>query len=70
MSQIKRGLDTGVAGVMIPMINTKEEAEQAISYCNIFNLLAFVALVPVGPFYLERTQRNLKIIIHKQTMKR
>ena len=34
MSQIKRGLDTGVAGVMIPMINTKEEAEQAISYCK------------------------------------
>ena len=28
VSLIKRGLDTGVSGVMIPMINTKEEAER------------------------------------------
>jgi 2-keto-3-deoxy-L-rhamnonate aldolase RhmA len=31
---IKRGLDTGVSGVMIPMVNTKEEAEQAVSSCK------------------------------------
>lgn len=31
---IKRGLDTGAHGVMIPMINTREEAERAVSYCK------------------------------------
>ncbi len=31
---IKRGLDTGAHGIMIPMINTKEEAERAVSYCK------------------------------------
>ena len=34
MSRIKRGLDTGVAGVMIPMINTKEEAERSARSCK------------------------------------
>lgn len=32
--EIKRGLDAGPLGIMIPFINTKEEAEQAISYCK------------------------------------
>lgn len=31
---IKRGLDTGVHGIMIPMVNTREEAELAVSYCK------------------------------------
>ena len=31
-SLIKKGLDTGADGVMIPMVNTKEEAEQAVRY--------------------------------------
>lgn len=34
MTQIKRGLDTGAAGIMIPMVNTKEHAEQAIQLCK------------------------------------
>lgn len=34
LSLIKRGLDTGAEGVMIPMVNTKEEAEQAVSFCK------------------------------------
>ncbi|WP_338447719.1 aldolase/citrate lyase family protein [Niallia oryzisoli] len=33
-SLIKRGLDTGASGIMIPMVNTKEEAEEAVSYCK------------------------------------
>ncbi|WP_394231916.1 HpcH/HpaI aldolase/citrate lyase family protein [Niallia oryzisoli] len=33
-SLIKKGLDTGASGVMIPMVNTKEEAEEAVSYCK------------------------------------
>lgn len=31
---VKRGLDTGCAGIMIPMINTAEEAEKAVSFCK------------------------------------
>lgn len=31
---IKKGLDTGADGIMIPMINSKEEAEIAVSYCK------------------------------------
>jgi 2-keto-3-deoxy-L-rhamnonate aldolase RhmA len=31
---IKKGLDTGADGIMIPMINSREEAESAISYCK------------------------------------
>jgi 2-keto-3-deoxy-L-rhamnonate aldolase RhmA len=34
LALIKRGLDTGVYGIMIPMINSKEEAERAVSYCK------------------------------------
>lgn len=33
-SWVKRGLDTGAEGVMIPMINSKEEAERAVSYAK------------------------------------
>lgn len=33
-SWVKRGLDTGAEGVMIPMVNTKEEAENAVSYAK------------------------------------
>lgn len=33
-SLIKRGLDTGAAGIMIPMVNTKEEAEAAVKLCK------------------------------------
>jgi 2-keto-3-deoxy-L-rhamnonate aldolase RhmA len=33
-SLIKKGLDTGAEGVMIPMVNTKEEAENAVSFCK------------------------------------
>lgn len=33
-SLIKKGLDTGAEGVMIPMVNTKEEAEQAVKFCK------------------------------------
>ncbi len=31
---IKKGLDTGADGIMIPMINSREEAELAVSYCK------------------------------------
>lgn len=31
---IKQYLDTGAAGIMIPMVNSKVEAERAVSYCN------------------------------------
>jgi 2-dehydro-3-deoxyglucarate aldolase/4-hydroxy-2-oxoheptanedioate aldolase len=31
---IKKVLDTGADGIMIPMINSREEAESAISYCK------------------------------------
>lgn len=34
LSLVKRGLDTGADGVMIPMVNSKEEAERAVSYCK------------------------------------
>ena len=34
VSLIKRALDTGVSGVMIPMVNTKEEAEHAVQSCK------------------------------------
>lgn len=34
IATIKRGLDTGAYGIMIPFINSKEEAEQAVSYCK------------------------------------
>jgi 2-keto-3-deoxy-L-rhamnonate aldolase RhmA len=34
ISTVKRGLDTGAYGIMIPFVNTKEEAEQAVSYCK------------------------------------
>ncbi|WP_071394665.1 HpcH/HpaI aldolase family protein [Bacillus tuaregi] len=33
-SLIKKGLDTGASGVMIPMVNTEEEAKDAVSYCK------------------------------------
>lgn len=33
-SLIKRGLDTGAAGIMIPMVNTKEDAEKAVRFCK------------------------------------
>lgn len=31
---IKQYLDTGADGIMIPMVNSKEEAQKAISYCT------------------------------------
>ncbi len=31
---IKRGLDTGAEGVMVPMVNTREEAENLVKYCK------------------------------------
>jgi 2-keto-3-deoxy-L-rhamnonate aldolase RhmA len=34
VSLIKRGLDTGASGIMIPMVKTKEEAEQAVRSCK------------------------------------
>lgn len=34
MSHVKRGLDTGASGVMIPMVNTKVEAERAVQFCK------------------------------------
>lgn len=34
MTMIKQGLDTGTSGIMIPMINSKEEAELAVQYCH------------------------------------
>ncbi len=34
MALAKTGMDTGAEGLMIPMINTKEEAERAVSYCK------------------------------------
>lgn len=34
LSQIKRGLDTGAAGIMIPMVNSKDEAERAVKLCK------------------------------------
>ena len=40
---IKRALDTGVSGVMIPMVNTKEEAEQRLALVNIHPLGSVVS---------------------------
>lgn len=34
LSMIKQGLDAGASGVMIPMINSKDEAELAVQYCH------------------------------------
>ena len=34
MTDVKRGIDTGAHGIMIPFINTKEEAEYAVSLCR------------------------------------
>lgn len=34
VSLVKRGLDTGALGLMIPMINTREDAEKAVLYCK------------------------------------
>jgi len=34
MSLIKRALDTGAGGIMIPMINTGEEAQKAVEMCK------------------------------------
>jgi 2-keto-3-deoxy-L-rhamnonate aldolase RhmA len=31
---IKRALDAGAMGVMVPMVNSREEAERAVSYCK------------------------------------
>lgn len=33
MHLIKRGLDTGAGGIMVPMVNNKEDAEKVINYC-------------------------------------
>lgn len=34
MALIKRALDTGAGGIMIPMVNDKETAERVVSYCK------------------------------------
>ncbi|NMD38549.1 MAG: hypothetical protein GYA87_07730 [Christensenellaceae bacterium] len=34
MALIKRALDTGAGGIMIPMVNDKETAEKVVSYCK------------------------------------
>ncbi len=34
ISLVKRGMDTGALGLMLPMINTKEDAEKAVMYCK------------------------------------
>lgn len=34
IATIKQGIDTGVYGIMIPMINSKEEAEAAVKSCK------------------------------------
>lgn len=34
LALVKRGLDTGAEGIVIPMINTKEQAQQAVQYCK------------------------------------
>lgn len=34
MVMVKQGLDMGAAGIMIPMVNSKEEAERAVQYCH------------------------------------
>jgi len=34
ISLVKRGLDTGASGIMIPMVNTKEEAMKAVQLCK------------------------------------
>ncbi|MEM3056508.1 MAG: aldolase/citrate lyase family protein [Candidatus Bathyarchaeia archaeon] len=34
MNAIKLALDTGAYGVIVPWVNTKEEAERAVSYCR------------------------------------
>ncbi|MFJ8063273.1 HpcH/HpaI aldolase/citrate lyase family protein [Psychrobacillus sp. NPDC096426] len=34
ITMVKQGLDTGASGIMIPMINSKEEAERAVQYCH------------------------------------
>lgn len=34
IENVKKGLDSGAYGLMVPMVNNKEEAEKAISYFN------------------------------------
>ncbi|MCW4035992.1 MAG: aldolase/citrate lyase family protein [Candidatus Bathyarchaeota archaeon] len=34
INAIKRALDTGAFGVIVPWVNTKEEAEDAVTYCR------------------------------------
>ncbi len=34
VSMVKRALDTGCGGIMIPMVNSKKEAQEAVSYCK------------------------------------
>ena len=69
VSLIKRALDTGVSGVMIPMVNTKEEAEHAVRSCK----YPPVGIRGIGAgravLFGARTLKNLRIIIQKRTMK-
>ena len=34
INTIKQALDTGAFGVVVPWVNTKEEAERAVLYCK------------------------------------
>jgi len=67
---IKKGLDTGVDGVMIPMINSKQEAESAVSYCKyppegIRGLGAGRATCSFvdGDAYFKSANKNIMIIV-------
>jgi 2-keto-3-deoxy-L-rhamnonate aldolase RhmA len=67
---IKKGLDTGVDGVMIPMINSKQEAESAVSYCKyppegIRGLGAGRATYSFvdGDAYFKSANKNIMIIV-------
>ena len=68
---IKRILDTGVKGLLVPYINTKEEAEKAVSYC-LFPPLGIrgAALSPraasfgtVDSDYITHTNTNMTVMV-------
>ncbi|HAE41808.1 MAG TPA: hypothetical protein DCG34_02680 [Clostridiales bacterium] len=73
---IKKGLDTGADGIMLPMINSKEEAESAISYCKyppvgVRGLGAGRATNSFvdGNEYFQRANRDVLIIVQIEHLK-
>jgi 2-dehydro-3-deoxyglucarate aldolase/4-hydroxy-2-oxoheptanedioate aldolase len=72
---IKRILDTGVYGVLVPYVNTKEEAEMAVKACKFPPLgIRGIAVSPRGNDYgmsqerIKRANDEICIIVQIETM--